>query len=160
VNKPREDALQKASDYAFLLLKFRLRSEKELYQRLKKRQFSEQIIHKTLAFLKEKQFVDDAAFARSWIQWRLKKSWGLTRIRQELNIKGIEKKVQESQINALKDSYCEEEVLQRLAEERFAKLKGLGPDKARRRLYAYLLRRGFSSELIIDTLSQLCSQIS
>ena len=54
---------QAAKEYAFLLLKFRLRSEKELAQRLRQKKFSETIIQDTLTFLKDKQFIDDQIFA-------------------------------------------------------------------------------------------------
>ena len=39
----KEELLQKAREYAFLLLKFRLRSEKEIYSRLKQKKFAEEI---------------------------------------------------------------------------------------------------------------------
>lgn len=152
--------MQKAKEYAFLLLKFRLRSEKELAERLKRKKFSEEVIRETVAFLKEKKFIDDTLFARSWIQSRIKRPLGLRRIKQELNLKGIEKEVIESQISELKEAYCEEDIVSELAQERFSKLKGIDPRAAQRRVYAYLIRRGFSPDIVIDVINNLCKQIS
>lgn len=147
--------LQKAKNYAFLLLKFRLRSEKEIRERLKKKKFDAQTIDDTLAFLKEKQFIDDNYFTKAWIESRLKKPLGIRRLRQELSIKGIDKEIIESRITEIKANYSEDEVVKQVAEEKLKKIKGIDPRKAKNRIYAYLLRRGFSPEIVIDALNQL-----
>ncbi len=145
---------QKAKNYAFLLLKFRLRSEKELCQRLEKKKYDTEIIEKTVSFLKEKGFIDDKYFAKSWIESRIKKPLGIRRLKQELIIKGVDKAIIDSQINEIKKNYPEEEIVIRIAKNRLNKLKGCDPEKARKRIYAYLLRRGFSPEIVIDLLTK------
>jgi len=138
-----------------LLLKFRLRSEKELYSRLKKKGFDEVVIKETLSFLKEKSFIDDRIFAKAWIESRLKRPLGIRRIEAELKAKGIDKEIIDSQIEAVKQGYSEEDIVSRIAQERFRKLKDIEPQKAKRRIFAYLLYRGFSPEIIIDMVNQL-----
>jgi len=151
--KNNREALQKARDYAFLLLKFRLRSEKEICQRLKKKRFDEEIIRDTVSFLKDKGFIDDNLFAKTWIESRIKKPLGLRKIRQELNLKGIDKEIIDTQISEIKKDYCEQDLVKKIAKVRLSKLKDIEPRSAKRRVYAYLLRRGFSPEIIIDALS-------
>lgn len=158
--KNNQELLQKARDYAFLLLKFRPRSEKELYARLKKKKITEEIIRETLAFLKDKGFIDDQLFAKTWIESRLKRPLGLRRIKEELKLKGIDKEIIESQIHELKKTYTEPDIVIKIAKARLSKLKGIEPQKAKRRVYAYLLRRGFSPEIVIDAINQLCKQTS
>jgi len=150
--------LQRAKNYAFLLLKFRLRSEKEIYQRLKKKKFPENIIQETLFFLRDKKFIDDIFFAKTWIESRLKKPLGLRRIKIELRQKGIDKEIIDSQLSEIKKGYSEQEIVIKTAQQRLNKLKGIEPIKAKSRVYGYLLRRGFSPEIVIDVLNQLCKQ--
>ncbi len=144
-----------AKNYAFLLLKFRQRSREELYQRLKNKKFNPDTIEKTLDFLQEKGFVDDEAFARTWINCRVKRPLGLYRIRRELNLKGVNKEIINAALEEAKKDYREDEVVHRLAKERSARAKGGDPKKTKQRIYAYLLRRGFSAEAIIKALSNL-----
>ncbi|MFH0826488.1 MAG: regulatory protein RecX [Candidatus Omnitrophota bacterium] len=151
----KEEYLEKARNYAFLLLKFRLRSEEELYQRLKRKNFEEPIIGETLAFLKERNFIDDEAFARAWIATRLKRPLGLRRIRQELRIKGVAKEIIDTQFREIKKDYPEEEIVRQLAKTKLDKMKDMDPRTARRRLMAYLLRRGFPPDVITDVMSQV-----
>ncbi|MDP2937666.1 MAG: regulatory protein RecX [Candidatus Omnitrophota bacterium] len=153
MNSKNIDLLQKAKNYAFLLLKFRLRSENELRQRLEKKKFNTQIIERTLSFLKDKGFIDDKYFAKIWTESRVKRPLGTRRLKQELIIKGIDKAIIDSQINEIKKDYPEEEIVASIAKDRLNKLKGYDPQKARRRVYAYLLRRGFSPEVVIDALT-------
>ena len=155
MGKDKSDSLQKAKNYAFLLLKFRQRSTKEIVLRLKQKQFEDSVIKETIAFLKDHAFIDDAAFARAWIDSRLKKPLGIRRIKEELRIKGIDNNIIDSSISQIRRDYSEEEVISRIAADKFSRLKGIEPQKAKRRIFSYLLRRGFSPDVISDTLTQL-----
>ncbi len=146
-------------EYAFLLLKFRLRSEKELYQRLKKKKFPEGEIEKVIAFLKKKKFIDDRAFVKAWVNSRLRQSIGLKKIRQELSLKGIAKETIDAKIDEVRDSYSESKIVENLAADRLKKNKDVEPLKAKSRVYGYLIRRGFSPDIVIDTLNKLCKRI-
>ncbi|MBU1998788.1 MAG: recombination regulator RecX, partial [Candidatus Omnitrophica bacterium] len=99
-------------------------------------------------FLKEKGFVDDTIFARNWSNSRLRKPFGLRRIRQELQFKGIDKKLIDEELERIKKDYPEQEIVSRIVKERLVKLKGIDPFKAKARLYGYLIRRGFSPDTI------------
>lgn len=147
--------LKKAKDYAFLLLKFRSRSEKEIYMRLKKKRFNRETIQETLSYLKDNNFINDISFANAWIESRLKKPIGLIRIRKELRLKGIDDKIINRKIDELKDRYFEQDIVKKIAEEKFNRLKNREPDKAKRRIFSYLMRRGFSADTVWDTLNEL-----
>jgi regulatory protein len=155
VNNKNRDSLEKAKNYAFLLLKFRLRSENEIRQRLKKKKFDTQIIENVVSFLKDKGFINDNYFAKTWVESRIKKPLGLRRLKEELKIKGIDKEIIEERINEIKKNYPEEEIIARIARERLKRIKDIDPQKAKKRIYAYLLRRGFSPDIILDVVGQL-----
>jgi len=154
-NPALANSFEKARDYAFFLLKFRLRSENEIYSRLKKKKFDDEVIAKTLSFLKEKKFIDDRLFAERWAEYRIKKPFGLRRIKEELKLKGIAKNIIEDQLSEIKQDYSEEEIVAKIAEEKFPKMEGLDAQKAKKRLCGYLVRRGFSPEIVWDVINNL-----
>ena len=156
----KKEPFQKAKDYAFLLLKFRLRSEQELIQRLEMKKFDQAVIKRVVEFLKDRDFIDDQLFTRNWVKSRVAKPLGLSRIKRELLLKGIQKEIVEEEIESIKKSYFEEEAIVNIVKVRLRKLGSIEPQKARKRIYAYLLRRGFSPELVIETINQLCKQKS
>ena len=160
LKEPAVHVFEKAKNYCFLLLKFRLRSEKELSGRLKQKKFDEATIRKVLDFLREKSFVDDAAFSRAWADSRAKKGLGVRRIAQELGVKGIDKRLIEAEASRIKQDYPERETVLELARKRLAKMKDIEPQKAKARIYGYLMRRGFSPDIIIDVVNELRRQTS
>lgn len=154
-SQPLKDNAEKARAYAFLLLKFRLRSEAELKARLKQKGFSEGLAEDTANFLKDKEFIDDRLFASSWIASRLKRPLGIRRIKQELLGKGIDKEIIEDSLKQAKKDYSESRIVSQLAQQRFSKLTNIAPQKAKARVYGYLLRRGFSPDVVSETIKQL-----
>jgi regulatory protein len=146
---------QKAKEYAFFLLKFRQRSRHEIFERLKKKQFSETVIQETISFLKDRKFIDDSAFTRQWIESRINKPMGFRRLREELIRKGIDKEIIESQLEEIKKDYDEEGIVAGIISNKLTSLQGLDPQKAKRRLYAYLLRRGFSPDIVIEEINRI-----
>ena len=154
-NSASPNSAEKARAYAFLLLKFRLRSENELKVRLKQKGFSEELNQDTINFLKDKEFIDDRVFARGWVSSRLKRPFGLRKIRQELVQKGLDKEIIENSLSQVKEHYSEGQIVSQLAQQRFSRIKGIEPFKAKARVYAYLIRRGFAPDIVSDTVKKL-----
>ncbi|MDD5043933.1 MAG: regulatory protein RecX [Candidatus Omnitrophica bacterium] len=154
MNNIVKEELQKALSYAFLLLKYRLRSEAEMRSRLKKKKLPDDIIEAAVGFLKDKDFINDRNFARLWLESRIRRSSGLRKIRQELKLKGIREELIKETVGALED-YDEESVVLTLAKKRLALLKGVAVEKRRQRLYGWLLRRGFSLDTVIEVLNKV-----
>jgi regulatory protein len=147
--------MNKALQYAFCLLKFRPRSEYEMRQRLKKKGFCESEIKETLIFLKQKRFIDDLRFAKAWVESRAKKPLGIKRLKQELRIKGVKKELINQAVEELGDKYNEEDVIKELVRRRWERLGNIEPAKARRRIFAYLVRRGFSQDVILEEINSI-----
>ena len=147
--------MNEALHYALRLLKFRPRSEYELLQRLKRRGFCEDIAKKAIAFLKQNSLINDAEFARLWVESRIKKPLGKNRLRQELKLKGIDKRRIEQAIDSLGEKYSEERVIKDLIARRKKRSRGIQPQKAKQRIFLYLLRRGFSPDKIREEITRI-----
>ncbi|MCX5705143.1 MAG: regulatory protein RecX [Candidatus Omnitrophica bacterium] len=153
--KKEVDSSKKALEYAFLLLKYRMRSENEIRLRMKQKKFPQDLIDKTLTFLKDKRFIDDNVFSKAWIDSRIKRPFGLRRIEQELKLKGVDKEVIRAQVTRVKKDYSEEDVVKDIVRSRLKRLKANDAQEIKRKMYAYLIRRGFSPEVVYDAVVQL-----
>ena len=149
--------LEKAYSAAFLLLKYRPRSVREMADRLRRRKFPPEVIEEVLGSLQAKKFLDDKAFTRAWVDSRAGQRFGERRIRQELRLKGIAPELINESMDELRGRCPEGETIEESAREKLRKLKDLDPQTAKRRLYSYFLRRGFSPETVIDTINRLIS---
>ncbi len=138
--------------YAFLLLKFRPRSVREMEFRLQKKGFSAAAAAETVAFLRDKKFLDDASFARAWAQSRAARSYGISRIGRELSSRGVERDLADRALeNLAAGGYSEEKAAVDLVlSKKGSLLRGGDRIKRKRRLFAFLSRRGFSPGVVAD----------
>lgn len=147
--------LEKARAYAYQLIDYRPRSEKELQKRLRDKGYSEQIINRLISDFKEEGLIDDRGFARLWARSRFQTfPRSLSFIKLELLSKGVDKDIAEEVIEELKKDFSEEEIARELLKRRLRLVAGLDKSKARVRLFGYLKRRGFSSEVIYKLLNE------
>jgi regulatory protein len=79
----------------------------------------------------------------------------LRRIQQELKLKGVNSAIISACISKAKETYSETDTIKEIARLKLSKLKGVEPRAAKRRVYAYLLRRGFSPDAIYEVINQL-----
>ena len=136
---------------ALRLLSHRPRTERELRIRYSRKGMSEQVQEAALERLKLEGLVDDAAFTQSWIENRMEfRPRGAWALRSELRSKGVAREIIEI---ALQD-FDEEGAAQRAAAEGARRYKHLSPDIFRRRLSAYLSRRGFAYQMVAPLVAQ------
>jgi regulatory protein len=100
--------------------------------------------------------LDDLAFARSFVQSRSARGRGPTRLVRDLLAMGVERRVIDRAIAAeLPDSRNQSAVALTLATRRATQLGALSRQTKRRRLLAYLSRRGFSGREITDIVDRV-----
>lgn len=147
--------LESAKNFAFRLIKFRIRSRHELESRLKRKKFSQEIIKQVLDFLSDLGYVNDLTFAKAWVNGRLQfKPRSKKLLIYELKKKGIAANIIETALSGL-DLEMEEQLARQLMQKRVSKLNGLPRETKRRRLSGYLARRGFASNIIYQIIREL-----
>jgi regulatory protein len=137
-----------AKDRALRLLGVRWRSSAELQQRLRLAGFPAEEIDEAIQDLERAGLVDDARFARAVVADRAgRRLAGDREIRMALRRGGVSEDIASVAMAAAGD---ESERALNLARRRAARLSGLEPATAFRRLYGLLLRRGFGSAVAQD----------
>ena len=141
-----EDNYRKALQYAFLLLRYRDRSEREIIQRLQRKGFTEEDGRRVSSYLKEQGFVNDAKFAEALKRTAVEhKQLGRRGVVHYLLAKGIPPEIVEG-ISGDDEEYLE--AAHTFVEKKVKQIPGLDPFAAKRRLWAALSRKGYSSEII------------
>jgi regulatory protein len=146
--KARSSSAETPLTFALKRLARRSHGEGELSKKMARAGYSPQEIDATLAFLAERGYLNDAAFAIDIARASAeRKHWGPARIHQKL--KSLD--LSETDIEgALVESFPEgeEEASARRALERFQRRGGPGGERGRARAYRHLLGRGFSPEVV------------
>ncbi len=138
------DSYEKAHERALRFLSYRPRSEAEVRRYLRGKAVPPDIEDEVIENLTRVKLLDDLAFARYWVENRETfNPRGLRMLRQELRQKGLSREI----IAQVLADLDEEKSACRAALERGRKLAHLDQASFRRKLGAYLLRRGFPYEV-------------
>ena len=153
---PDPAAFKKAKAHALHYLSYRDRSKWELSQYLSKKEHSPPVIQKTLEYLTELNYVDDHRFALRWGQYKINKNkLGKNRLYFELLGKGVNKETIEAILNTLYEENPEMELAAQCARKKWITLKSFEEKNKKRLLVQYLKRKGFSSDIIYQSLRTL-----
>lgn len=140
--------LDKAYDRALNLISHRPRSEFELRDYLKRKDYDEEAIVQTLNRLSERGYIDDLDFAQRWVATRrLLKSTSKRRLFQELRQKRISDDIISQVLEG--DETDEKQVLRELVEKKRRQSKYQDNQK----LMQYLARQGFNYDDIRSALA-------
>lgn len=143
----------KALALALYYLEKRARTEKELRDKLARKQVPPQEIEAVLAKLKEIGYVDDVKYAAQFQRARNDyRPMGVRRLKIELQLKGVPREIIET-VKVEKDD--ELALAQAAAESRLRQYANLDPETFRRRMTGFLARRGFGYDVIKQTLDSL-----
>jgi regulatory protein len=150
-----------AYDRALDLLAFRPRSARELRRRLVQKGIEPARAEAAVARLVEQGHVDDRAYARAVVRAKaLGAGASRRRVGQELARRGVDRDVADEAVAAVwaEEEVDQSETVERLARRRLAALRGLDPAVQRRRLYAFLARRGYDADEIRRAMEQVAGE--
>jgi len=149
----KADNTQYAFDSAVNLISYKMRSKKELRDKLAAKKIDEAAIESAIEKLENYGYVNDHTYAKEFVQSSITGGrYGSKVIEYKLKQKGIDDDV---------IAYAMEEFVQEhelvIAKQQLSALKkkysSLDKRKARQKIYAALLRRGFGSDIISTVLS-------
>ena len=157
---PGPPSVVQAKKSALAFLTYRSRTGHEIRRHLEGR-YSGEVADLVVNWLNDRGFINDAAFARDWRDRReRRRPSGEGRIRRELLELGIAPEVADRAL----EGYDSKANARQAASTWLAKHrpKGTSHDRAklRRRLWGYLERRGFESELISQTVRDVGEELS
>ena len=117
----------------------------EMKRRLRQRGHKGSVIDEVVGRLETAGLLDDEAFARHFSRVRLARGHGAPRILTDLLSRGVERRLAEFAIDEVVEAEEVDpiEAARVLAEKRSSQLGDLPADTKKRRMLAYLARRGF-----------------
>lgn len=154
----REDQLVQAKLAAERLLAARMRSEQELRQRLRQKEFSPEVIDATIATFLRVHLLDDAEFARLWVRDRLRlRPRAASALRRELRAKGVREDIVTMVLHEAFEERQDIDVARDLAAAYRRKHPGISGDMLKRRLAGFLQRKGYSASVVYDVINEFAT---
>jgi len=151
-----EDAREWAYQQALLYLSYRVRSEKEIQQNLKKHEVPEDVIEETLERLRQANLANDNEFAQTWVENR---SAFHPRSRRALAMELRQKGLDDETVHSAISSVDEDALAYEAAQKRLGRLKGLEWNDFRKKLSEFLARQGFPYSVIAPIVTRTWSEM-
>lgn len=157
-----EDVLKKeeqecANNYALRLLNFKMRTSNEIKQRMREKEYSDEVIEKTIDYLYYLNYLDDREYAQKFIKDKSNlKKMGKERIKRELYAKGVDDEIIKEEIENIVDEEDEYETAMELAIKKLETTYRNDDKNARyRKLGGFLQRRGYSMGMVMKILKEI-----
>jgi regulatory protein len=112
-----------------------------------------------VADLTARGYLDDAAFARHWIEARAARGYGAARLRYELRARGVAAPVIAAALGGLSADGPAERCRE-TARRRLPALRRGRPERVASRLRDHLLRRGYPAGLVVRVLRELLPEVA
>jgi len=150
-----QDMCERAYQQGLLYLSYRARSENEIRQNLRKHTIPEAVIEETVVRLREAGFANDEQFAHAWVENR---NTFRPRSRRALAMELRQKGLADSTIESALQNVDDEALAYKAGQKKAGKLKVQEWSEFRKKLSAFLARRGFSYGVIAPIVQQLWSE--
>ncbi len=145
-----------AYDAAVRYLGPRPRSVLEVRRHLSKKRYDEREAADAIRRLREQGYLDDAAFARFWLEQRARfRPKGEVALRSELRAKGVDAATVDAVLAESAGEGGEAEAALRALEPRVARWRALDDRERKAKAQAFLRRRGFSFDVIEEVLARI-----
>jgi regulatory protein len=149
----QQDTLEVAYQKMLHFISYRPRSQAEVQRRLNEHGYLAPVVEATIQRLKENQLLSDTQFAQTWVENRSAfRPRSKRMLAMELRQKGIEDDAIEQALAGTED---ESSLAYQAAVKYARRLAGVDWETFRKRLGAYLMRRGFSYGTISPVLRQV-----
>jgi regulatory protein len=144
--------------YAVRLLTASTKSEREVTKRLTDKGYPPEVVQEIVGELKTQKVLNDQTLTQQMIQTiLLEKRYGPKRVYYNLRKRGISSAEAQRAADAYPKS-VEREAAQELAQPRWEQLVRVEPQKRKKRLYDFLINRGFNHELSREIVAQIESK--
>lgn len=155
-----DSELKKAVDAGYNYLSARARSVKEMRDKLRQKDFAEEIVEQVIANLERQRLLDDREFARRWVEARLQRANGSRKLAWDLRRKGVDIGIIDEVLEEFADELDSGERAVQLLGKQAWRYRGLEADKAKRRMLDFLARRGYDSEMARAAVEQVWQELA
>ena len=145
---------EKATAAALNFVSYRPRSEREVRDRLRSKAYEPASIDYAIEKMRGWRYLDDTKFAEFWVESRAEHSpRGKRALQSELRAKGVDREVVERVLD--ETDLDEGNAALEIARKRLRSLSSYDEETQRRRLSAFLARRGYGWDVVKPVLAEL-----
>jgi len=145
----------KCKSTALKIIEKSYKTEKEMRDKLKQKEYTDNQVEKTIEFLREYNFINDESYVNAYVNDKIS-SRGRQKIKYDLIRKGIDSNLIDEKLSNI-DSDDEKNTAFNLAKKKYNNIKKSESDsyKLSGKLYRFLMSKGYNYEIIKDVVRKV-----
>ena len=152
---PKPLTLDQVLDKMVKYCAYNERCVKDVRDKLKTYDITQEERNKVLAYLLDNRFVNDERFARSFVMGKINQSgWGLNKIRFHLVQKGVAKEIIDEALGQTDEVVYRQRLID-IISTKAKTIKAENDFEKKRKLAAYVMQKGFEGDLVWEVLKGL-----
>jgi regulatory protein len=145
----------RAVNYGLKLLTARMKTEKEMADRLKEKGYEQEIIHYVLNYFKSCGYLDDKKYVELYLREKITVNrYGTMKLKNKLYQKGISTELVEEGLEEIDEETIIDNAFY-LANRKIDSLDMAEPSAVRQKVYRHLVSKGYSYATIARVLNQV-----
>ncbi|MFC4556826.1 recombination regulator RecX [Virgibacillus kekensis] len=150
----KKDTLHKSYTLAINFLSYRMRTKKEIYDYLEKKEVDQEHINKIMKKLEDEGLIDDNQFAEAFVRTRIHTtSKGPLLVKKELMEKGVSKSIAEEAVD-LYNYETQFKKAMKWVKKKLNSSKNNSFQKQLQQLQGTLMQKGFTQDVIKDVINE------
>lgn len=142
----------KAQDIALNYIGYKMRTENEVYKKLKEKEFNDDIIFRVIEFAKKYNYINDLHYCESYIKESIKlKPKGKNLLLWELKRKGVDDKFINLALNNIELNEFEGAL--KLISKKFKNIENID-FKQKKKIFDFLAQKGYSYDIIKEAFDE------
>ncbi len=154
----REERFVQARRAAVNRCVLRPRTEREIARLLNEKGCDDALAERVFRVLREQQLLDDRQVAQKSAVKARRAAIGPRKIDADLAARGVDEAIRREELASIRDPRWQTREAESLARKRLSRLPDATADEKFRKTGAYLLRRGFDSEIVADVLRRIIGE--
>lgn len=151
-----EDAPKLAYIQIINTLSYGMKTEKELYDKLKEKGYSDEAMDEAVERAKKYGYINDNYYIECYIKTKaIPAKWGEQKIISKLYQKGIKIEIIKQKLEDLYDENDKYDNAMELAKKKYAMLKDTDKNKKKQKLNSFLLGKGYRYDVISSVIKKI-----
>jgi regulatory protein len=145
----------KIKSYAMKTAAGFVRSEYQIREKLKQKEYSKELIDSTINWLTKMNLIDDSKFSENFIRFAIQKKWGINKVKRELGKRGVDLLTYKDILDDFFENTDQFKSALEISAKKMNLMRNKPKDKQKDALFRHLILKGFDYDIIKKVINEI-----
>jgi regulatory protein len=151
----KSSLLIKLKGYSMKIASGFVRSEKQIYDKLRQKGYERDEVDEAIYWLKEMRLIDDAKFCENYVRYSVSKSWGRNKTFAELRKRKVDIEIASNILDEVYGVTDQDHLAMETAKKKLKLIQRKSMDKQKDAMFRHLIAKGFEYDIIKRIINEI-----